>query len=451
MKWKSLIILIGILFVFIGVCVLFPSKECFSNTTSTTGPNGNVNTYTGPGGNNASTYTGPNGTTYLGGSSGLTNGTSSSNTYTGPGGNSASTYTGPGGNSAVSTSSSNGNGTTYTGPNGNSITINKDSPNSNSNSNSNSLMNSLASFFGTTSTTTGSQGGSATTYQGNHGFKAAKVQGPNGNTYTATNANTNTNTNTSLSNNYDNYSHYSGTNYPLIYYGPNGGTARIIKTANEDTIVVTSTNGQTDIYYIDNNSNNTNVSVSKYEGPNGSSAKMITNSDGKMAVEITGPDGNKVVYTEDNTSNQPSDEYDNVEVNTYSGPRGGQAASVTGPAGNTAGAVQGPNGNTLSGNTYDSNSYYNSLPKGIPKSQIYDGEEDLYILKSEVVPPVCPMCPAPILKCPGGQDLNDVPPCPPCARCPEPAFDCKKVPNYNGGASDYLPVPVLNDFSTFGM
>ena len=45
-----------------------------------------------------------------------------------------------------------------------------------------------------------------------------------------------------------------------------------------------------------------------------------------------------------------------------------------------------------------------------------------------------------------------VPPCPPCERCPEPAFDCKRVPNYNSVTSnEYLPRPVLNDFSQFGM
>jgi hypothetical protein len=42
-------------------------------------------------------------------------------------------------------------------------------------------------------------------------------------------------------------------------------------------------------------------------------------------------------------------------------------------------------------------------------------------------------------------------PCPPCGRCPEPAFECAKVPNYRSTAlSMYLPRPILNDFSTFG-
>ena len=43
------------------------------------------------------------------------------------------------------------------------------------------------------------------------------------------------------------------------------------------------------------------------------------------------------------------------------------------------------------------------------------------------------------------------PPCPACERCPEPSFECKKVPNYSAVNSSYLPIPVLNDFSTFGM
>lgn len=101
-------------------------------------------------------------------------------------------------------------------------------------------------------------------------------------------------------------------------------------------------------------------------------------------------------------------------------------------------------------------------PIGIPRSEIPNGDEDLYILKSEVVPPVCPACPN-VTVCPNGGDGNNndggnnygnnkaPPPCPPCARCPEPAFECKKVPNYNSNNSDFLPRPVLADFSQFGM
>ena len=75
------------------------------------------------------------------------------------------------------------------------------------------------------------------------------------------------------------------------------------------------------------------------------------------------------------------------------------------------------------------------------------GQEDLYILKSEVVPPVCPVCPNAI--CPASKNVP--PPCPACARCPEPSFECKKVPNYNSMNNNSLPQPVVNKFSTFGM
>lgn len=45
---------------------------------------------------------------------------------------------------------------------------------------------------------------------------------------------------------------------------------------------------------------------------------------------------------------------------------------------------------------------------------------------------------------------NTCPPCPACERCPEPAFTCEKVINYKSpSAKQYLPIPVLNDFSNF--
>jgi hypothetical protein len=47
-------------------------------------------------------------------------------------------------------------------------------------------------------------------------------------------------------------------------------------------------------------------------------------------------------------------------------------------------------------------------------------------------------------------NADKVPPCPPCERCPEPSFDCKKVPNYRSSSiDDYMPKPILNDFSNF--
>ncbi len=92
-------------------------------------------------------------------------------------------------------------------------------------------------------------------------------------------------------------------------------------------------------------------------------------------------------------------------------------------------------------------------PTNVPKHQIPRGDEDLYILKSEIVPPVCPACPN-LVSCPNNNSSTPPPPCPPCGRCTEPAFECKKVPNYNSSSNqinDFLPRPVLNNFSQFGM
>ena len=105
---------------------------------------------------------------------------------------------------------------------------------------------------------------------------------------------------------------------------------------------------------------------------------------------------------------------------------------------------------------------YNHAKDGIPSSQIPKGSEDLYILKSQISSQVSPA---------GGSSSSSslgfggssassnfpsstpakCPPCPACERCEEPAYDCKLVPNYNAFNSKKMPVPVLSDFSTFGM
>ena len=130
--------------------------------------------------------------------------------------------------------------------------------------------------------------------------------------------------------------------------------------------------------------------------------------------------------------------YEGYTSSTVNGPAGNSAAVATGTGGNTAvvtdtnntnaTAVTGPAGNTAV----------------VRKSDIPPGDEDLYVLKTSIVPPVCPACPK---YC---EREEPCPACPPCARCPEPAFECKKVPNYTSNNDRYLPKPVLSDFSTFG-
>jgi putative hemolysin len=347
--------------------------------------------------------------------------------------------------------------TTYYGPNGSTATF--ESNNSLVITKSNGTTVTYTASSTSANTYIGEDGGSVTVVTNADGTKSVVVKNPDGSTDTYTYAsnasntsNTSNTTNTSTTTNtYDNYNHYDQTSYPTIFYGPNGGTARVIKTANNNTIVITNKNGTTEIYYIDNNND---PSVSSYYGPNGGSAKIVTNN-GQTYVEVTTPSGTKVVYNGNNINAYPSqdstiNQYDSqsnstgtdynsaYSSTTYYGQNGGTAQTVTGPAGNTYA-------------TYDPSTYYSSLPQGIPASQIPSGQEDLYILKSEVVPPVCPKCPDPVLKCPDKDDVTKCPPCPPCARCPEPAFDCKKVPNYSAFNPNYMPLPVLSDFSTFGM
>jgi len=61
--------------------------------------------------------------------------------------------------------------------------------------------------------------------------------------------------------------------------------------------------------------------------------------------------------------------------------------------------------------------------------------------------PVCPSCPSNNNY--GTTSCKKEKPCPPCPRCPESAFKCKEVPDYDSTNTNYLPKPILNDFSKF--
>jgi hypothetical protein len=313
----------------------------------------------------------------------------------------------------------------------------------------------------------------------------------------------------------DNYNHYSGSSSQLTngstFTEPNGGSI-VVNTSSDGTqsLQVTPSGGGTPITFTVRENMTTysgnNGSAAKFYGPNGETALIVKTNDGQQAIKITDSNNNSTIYTlsgsssvystETNTtyfgstgSNLPSSSYNtaytgNASAGVVTGPQGnsvgyvtgpqgntvygtnannpyyngtyynGSAGAVTGPQGNSVGYVTGPQGNTVYGTNVDNNSsygtdYYSTLPEGIPASQIIPGQEDLYILKSQVVPPVCPVCP--VLASNADYDESKCPACPACARCPEPAFDCKKVPNYSGANNSYLPVPVLNDFSTFGM
>ena len=224
----------------------------------------------------------------------------------------------------------------------------------------------------------------------------------------------------------------------------------------------------------ENEDNEATGSVNTYYGANGN-----------KVVAVKGPNGNNILVDADYNENP------NYSQTTYSN-NDGSVTATTGPQGNTLVTSSNNNGALVT------NSGTNNIPSG---------DEDLYILKSQVVPPVCPACPGitpaslngdtdvnigdtsnttTTITGPQGNSITknttstgtsitgtsitgtttgtsgnnscnscnkpSPPPCPPCARCPEPSFECKKVPSYKQGSSNaYLPRPVLSDFSTFGM
>jgi len=242
-----------------------------------------------------------------------------------------------------------------------------------------------------------------------------------------------------------------------VYYGANGIVATVVDLGNGQKIIRVKTPkgnyiySPSGTYYNPNEISNTQyygstgAHIQQYNGAYGGSATAVTGPYGNTAYYAQGPNGNAIAGTTSNTY----DPYYNANATQYYGPNGGSATTVTGPYGNTAYYAEGPYGNAVAGTNANNNqNYYDTLPPGIPASQIPPGQEDLYILKSQVVPPVCPACPVQAASCPREEPC---PPCEPCGRCPEPAFECKKVPNYNAIDNNYLPTPVLADFSTFGM
>jgi hypothetical protein len=285
----------------------------------------------------------------------------------------------------------------------------------------------------------GPNGGTAEVTTDGNGKRVVTVTYPDGTKVVYYNENVNPNN----SNDYDNYNHYSGEFENVTFHGPDGGSAQVVRTPDENTIVITYKNGVTEIYYIDGNGEN----VETYTGPNGNTAKIVTDSSGKKAVEITFANGSKIYYYSGNAYSYNSNTNNINHYDAYQPYDGVTATSYTGPAGNTATTVTGPAGNTA---TTVNSDYYNSLPEGIYKWQIPQGEEDKYILKSQVVPPVCPKCPD--VQCSSSFDESKCGPCPACPRCPsEGSFTCEKVPNFKAFNAKTMPLPVLSDFSSFGM
>jgi len=259
---------------------------------------------------------------------------------------------------------------------------------------------------------------------------------------------------------YDNYNHYTGTSTKLVngttFYGPNGASAEYVVASNGTaSIKLIQTSGSAVVIFNStpqgvqstSTSSTKSTSTTTFYGPSGFKATIKYVGNNLYIIIFTLPNGTTQTFTQGSNSN--SSQISNTQYYGSTGtnmpPSSSYSAYVSGPNGNSAYSAQGPNGNSVAG--YNGNNNNSSLSQGIPSSQIPRGQEDLYILKSEIVPPVCPACPS-SSACPSNK--QKCPPCPACARCPEPSFECKKVPNYDAVSEEYLPQPVLNSFSTFG-
>jgi len=301
-------------------------------------------------------------------------------------------------------------------------------------------------------TFSGPDGATATVTQSN-GVTVIQVKTSNGmvlDTFTQSGSAT-----TNSSTPYDNYNHFnssSSSSSGSTFTSQSGGTVVVNPPSNnQQTLTVVMTPGQPPLTFSGTASSTT------FTGPSGSTA-TITTVNGQKQIQVKTSNGmvlDTFTQSGSTTNTTSSTKYygstgSPIQPSDYSlAYQGSSAGIATGPQGNSAYYAQGPQGNTVAGTTSSGygNQYNNALPQGVPRSQIPSGDEDLYILKSQVVPPVCPVCPVGAA-CPRKEKC---PPCPACARCPEPSFECKKIPNYNAINNDQLPLPVLNDFSSFGM
>jgi hypothetical protein len=275
-----------------------------------------------------------------------------------------------------------------------------------------------------------------------------------------------------------------------VFYGSNGTQATLITDDNNniDSILVISPKTGTSVFIPNNNNNNNNsnsnnnnqtsnqsntytLTSNTYIDQNGNKAKILKNNNGDTIIKIN-YEGNIVIFKNNlPNSGYTNNDYNNSNYQNYSNSINDSSSSSNNidkytsynndnnnnnvDDNNITNISQNDNSKPLITN-YDSSSYYNSkqgFNNGIPASEIPKGSEDLYILKSQIVPPVCPVCPSPIVK--NCDKSRKCPPCPAPQRCPsESDFICKKEPNYqniNSNVQKMLPLPVLNSFSSFGM
>ncbi len=286
-----------------------------------------------------------------------------------------------------------------------------------------------------------------------------------------TNDNDNTGHDYHKNNKYDNYNHFSGLMSSLTngstFYGNNGGSVTVNTESDGKQSLKVQMSSNTPVLTF-----TTKTYSNKFFGPNDELAYVISH-DNQTAIKVISSKGTMIFISSETQSTKNKNEY---KMHTDNTTKHNKHYSDFKKYNNTPNTYYGSTGDIYSPSSFINNAftdsvnkslvnplispatannssgnYNDTLPRGIPRSQIPPGQEDLYILKSEIVPPVCPACPQ---SCPAVNSSDykkECPPCPACARCPEPSFECKKVPNYNAINNEFLPVPVLSDFSSFGM
>jgi uncharacterized membrane protein YgcG len=264
----------------------------------------------------------------------------------------------------------------------------------------------------------------------------------------------------------DNYSHFSKNSIPTVYYGPDSSTARVTVAGGENDetgadkqygITVTAANGATKTYVMDTGSNDTavvnpltntpdtpavnpltntpesapapqatvvpeSIANTRFVDKNGNIAKLYVAENGQYVVQTRQINGYDMVYTSTNVFT-----YDRNKSKSFMVGDSVNDITPISEAQNTTNDLIG----SLTNNTISSRQ--TQTTNGIPGRSIPIGQEDLYILKSQIVPPVCPACPQ---ICAGKNSKEKCAPCPSCARCPESTdFTCKKIPNYSSNTT----------------
>ncbi len=247
-----------------------------------------------------------------------------------------------------------------------------------------------------------------------------------------------------------NYDHYTKTENSIVFFGPNNSTATVSLINNRLQINVNYGDGSSEIFIFSSTTDGQIVFVGISNSQN---SAVLTKTENKSQVVTVYANGTTYTFYS-NIHENTNDLSSFIDAYYYSGDAGVDEAGklygvLTSLVKNQTAAnypYMSPIINTNPTTQFTSN-YNDYLPPGIPRSQIPTGMEDLYILKTEIVPPVCPVCPSPIImsncaangKGNSKSNTSDYPPCPACKRCPEPVVDCKKVIKYknNSGTTSY--------------